>query len=110
MFEFVLSVIFWIFFIYGLTSFLQEIIKINTYSKIKEKIKIIMIGENVSEGIECYIREISFGKNFYNNLVFIDNGSVDDTINVVEELKKEEFNIKVLDKKQGKEYIENTIK
>lgn len=110
MLEFILSVVFWLFFVYGLASFIGEILKVNTYSKIKEKIKIIMIGENVAEGIEAYIREISFGKNFYNNLVFIDNGSVDDTINVVEELKKEEFNIKVFNKKDGKEYLEKTIK
>ena len=58
MLEFILSVVFWLFFIYGLASFIGEILKVNTYSKIKEKIKIIMIGENVAEGIEAYIREI----------------------------------------------------
>lgn len=69
-----------------------------------------MIGKDVGEGIESYIREISLGKNFYNNLVFIDNGSIDDTLDVLSELQNEEFNIKVLNKEKGKEYLDTAIK
>lgn len=101
---------FWIFFLYGIHSFTSELLKVNTYKKIKEKIKIIMIAKDVEEGIESYIREISFGKNFYNNLVFIDNNSEDDTLKILYELQKEEFNIKVLNDKEGKEYLSNIIK
>ena len=69
-----------------------------------------MIGKDVGEGIESYIREISLGKNFYNNLVFIENGSIDDTLDVLSELQNEEFNIKVLNKEKGKEYLDTAIK
>ena len=110
MVDFVLSCLFWLFFIFGVYSFIIDIFKLNTYKKIKEKIKIIMIGHDVEEGIESYIREISYGKNFYNNLVFIDNNSKDDTLKILYELQKEEFNIKVLNEKQGKEYLKNIIK
>lgn len=110
MVDFVLSCLFWLFFIFGVYSFIIDIFKLNTYKKIKEKIKIIMIGHDVEEGIESYIREISYGKNFYNNLVFIDNDSKDNTLDVLHELIREEFNIKVLNKKEGKEYLEKTIK
>ena len=110
MVDFVLSCLFWLFFIFGVYSFIIDIFKLNTYKKIKEKIKIIMIGYDVEEGRESYIREISYGKNFYNNLVFIDNDSKDNTLDVLHELIREEFNIKVLNKKEGKEYLEKTIK
>ena len=110
MIDFFVYSIFWIFFIFGIYSYFIDLFKINTYKKIKEKIKIIMIGKDVGEGIESYIREISFGKNFYNNLVFIDNDSKDNTLDVLHELIREEFNIKVLNKKEGKEYLEKTIK
>lgn len=98
------------FLFFGIYSYFTDIFKINTYKKIKEKIKIIMIGKDVGEGIESYIREISLGKNFYNNLVFIDNGSIDDTLDVLSELQNEEFNIKVLNKEKGKEYLDTAIK
>lgn len=110
MLDFLISCIFWIFFIFGIYSYFIDVFKINTYKKIKEKIKIILIGKDVGEGIESYIREISYGKNFYNNLVFIDNDSNDDTLEVLEGLLNEEFNIKVLNKEEGKKYLEQTIK
>lgn len=110
MINFFLTCFFWIFFIFGIYSFLIDIFKLNTYKKIKNNLKIIMIAKNVAEGIESYIREISYGKNFYNNLVFIDNDSTDDTLNVLYGLQNEEFNIKILNKIEGKEYLENTIK
>lgn len=110
MLEVISLAFFWIFFLYGIHSFTSELLKVNTYKKIKEKIKIIMVAKDVGEGIESYIREISFGKNFYNNLVFIDNNSKDDTLKILYELQKEEFNIKVLNEKQGKEYLKNIIK
>ena len=108
MLEVISLAFFWIFFLYGIHSFTSELLKVNTYKKIKEKIKIIMVAKDVGEGIESYIREISFGKNFYNNLVFIDNNSKDDTLKILYELQKEEFNIKVLNEKQGKEYGTHT--
>ena len=59
-------------------------------------------------GIENYIREIMMGKNFYNNLVVIDMGSSDDTMCILKNMEKD-MNMKVLDKKSGKEYLKKEI-
>ena len=110
MFEMIIYGLLWCFAIYGILVMVQEILKVTSYDKIKENVKLIMLVKNAEDGIENYIREISLGKNFYNNLVFIDNDSKDNTLDVLHELIREEFNIKVLNKKEGKEYLEKTIK
>ena len=99
--------IIWCFAVYGILVMIQEIIRNNTYHKIKENIKLIMTVRNVEEGIENYVRELSFGRNFYNNLVIIDLDSEDDTVCVLKELEKENINMKILNKEEGKKYLEN---
>ena len=81
--------IIWCFAVYGILVMIQEIIRNNTYHKIKENIKLIMTVRNVEDGIENYVRELSFGRNFYNNLVIIDLDSEDDTVCVLKELEKD---------------------
>ena len=66
-----------------------------------------MTVKNVEDGIENYVRELSFGRNFYNNLIVIDLESEDDTICVLKELEKENINMKILNKEEGKKYLEN---
>ena len=77
--------IIWCFAIYGLLVMIQEITRNTTYKKIEENIKLIMTVKNVEDGIENYIREISLGRNFYNNLVIIDLDSDDDTLKILKE-------------------------
>lgn len=101
--------IIWCFAIYGLLVMIQEITRNTTYKKIEENIKLIMTVKNVEDGIENYIREISLGRNFYNNLVIIDLDSDDDTLKILKELEKENINMKVLSKIEGKSYLENQI-
>ena len=84
--------IIWCFAIYGLLVMIQEITRNTTYKKIEENIKLIMTVKNVEDGIENYIREISLGRNFYNNLVIIDLDSDDDTLKILKELEKENIN------------------
>ncbi len=98
--------IIWCFAVYGMLVMIQEIIRNNTYHKVKENIKLIMTVKNVEDGIENYIRELSFGRNFYNNLVVIDLESEDDTVCVLRELEKENINMKILTKEEGKKYLE----
>ena len=88
---------------------IQEITRNTTYKKIEENIKLIMTVKNVEDGIENYIREISLGRNFYNNLVIIDLDSDDDTLKILKELEKENINMKVLSKIEGKSYLEKQI-
>lgn len=99
--------IIWCFAVYGILVMIQEIIRNCTYKKVEKNIKLIMTVENAEEGVENYIRELTFGKNFYNNLVVIDMDSKDDTLNILKELEKENINMKILTKKEGKKYLEN---
>lgn len=101
--------IIWCFAVYGLLVMIQEITKNTTYKKIKENVKLIMTVKNVEDGIENYVREISLGRNFYNNLVVIDLDSDDDTLQILKELEKENINMKVLNKYEGKDYLKNQI-
>ena len=99
----------WCFAIYGILIMIQDIFRSSTYKKVEENIKMIITVKDVEEGIESYIRELCFGKNFYNNLVVIDLDSTDDTVCILKELEKENFNIKILDKQDGKVYLESQI-
>lgn len=105
MLELVIYAVIWCFAIYGMLVMIQEVIKVTSYDKIKENVKLIMLVKNAEDGIESYIREISLGKNFYNNLVVIDLDSDDDTIKILEELENENLNMKVLSKEEGEEYL-----
>lgn len=99
----------WCFAIYGILVMIQEITRKSTYRKIEENVKLIMTVKNAEEGIENYVREISMGRNFYNNLVVIDLNSTDETLSILRELEKENINLKILDEKEGKKYLENQI-
>lgn len=106
MFEVIIYGIIWCFAVYGVLVMIQEITRNNTYHKIEENVKLIMTVKDVEEGIENYVRELSFGRNFYNNLVIIDLDSKDDTLCILKELEKENINMKVLTKEEGKKYLE----
>lgn len=110
MLEFVIQLIVWILCIYGLFSIIQDCVNFNTYKKLEENIQFVMTVKNVENGIEEYIRELTYSRNFYNNLVVIDMDSTDDTINILHRLENEKFNMKVLDKESGSEYLKNMIK
>lgn len=99
----------WCFALYGILVMIQEISRKSTYKRVEENIKLIMTVKDVEDGIENYIRELNMGNNFYNNLVIIDLGSKDDTLCILKELEKENINLKILDKFEGKEYLENQI-
>ena len=109
MLRFILELIFWTLLIYGILSLIKDILNAKAYEKISHNVKLILTVKNVEEGIENYIRELNFGKNFYNNLVIIDMESTDSTKQILEALEKDCLNIKILDKDEGKKYIEETI-
>jgi hypothetical protein len=109
MLEIVIYGLIWCFAIYGILVMLQDITRKTTYKKIEENVKLIMTVKDVEDGIENYIRELNFGNNFYNNLVVIDLGSQDDTLCILKELEKENFNLKILNKEEGKEYLKMQI-
>lgn len=110
MVEFIMQLIIWILCIYGLFSIIQDCVNFNTYKKLEENIKFVMTVKNVENGIEEYIRELTYGRNFYNNLVVIDLESEDDTLEILHKLEKEKFNMKVLEKEEGIEYLSKMVK
>ena len=109
MFEIIFYGLIWCFAIYGILVMIQEITHNNSYRKIEENVKLIMTVKNVENGIENYIRDLSFGKNFYNNLVVIDLDSEDETMCILKELEKENINLKILNKVEGREYLKKQI-
>lgn len=109
MLEAIIYGIIWCFAIYGILVMIQDITRNFTYQKVEENVKLIMTVKNVEEGIENYIRELKFSKNFYNNLVVIDLDSTDDTLDILRELEKENINMKILNKMEGKEYLNKQI-
>jgi len=110
MFKFIIEIILCTFFLYGVLSLLKDVLNTSTYNKISNRVKLILTVKNVEDGIENYIRELNLGKNFYNNLVVIDLDSEDRTREILEELQKDCMNIKILSKKEGKEYLNSEIK
>lgn len=107
MFETFSYIVIWCFFIYGILSLLQDVFRTNTYKKIEENVKLIMTVKDVENGIENYVRELSCGRNFFNNLVVIDLDSNDETLKILRELEKENYNMKILTKEEGKKYLEH---
>ena len=109
MLDFFMQLVLWVLCIYCLFSIIQDCVNFNTYKKLEENIKFVMTVKNVENGIEEYIRELTYGRNFYNNLVVIDLESEDETLNILHKLEKEKFNMKVLEKEQGKDYLNNMV-
>jgi len=109
MFEIIIYGLIWCFAVYGILVMIQEISRNSTYKKIEENVKLIMTVKDAEDGIENYIRELMLGKNFYNNLVVIDLDSKDDTLCILKELEKENINLKILNRIEGKEYLYNQI-
>ncbi len=110
MLNFIIQLIIWILCIYGLFSIFQDSINFHTYKKLEENIKFVMTVKNVENGIEQYIRELTYGHNFYNNLIVIDMDSTDDTLKILHNLECEKFNMKVFDREEGSEYLKTFLK
>ena len=83
----------------------ESVLNLYKHLEKEENVKLIMLVKDAEEGIESYIREISLGRNFYNNLVVIDLNSEDETVKILEELKNENINMKILNKEEGIDYI-----
>lgn len=109
MLEIIIYGLIWCFAVYGILVMIQEIMRNSTYHKIEENVKLIMTVKNVENGIENYVRELNMGRNFYNNLVVIDLDSEDDTLCILKELEKENINLKILNSREGKDYLNKQI-
>ena len=104
-----IDIIIWIFCIYGVFSIIQDYIKFNTYKKVEENIKLIITVKDCENEIEEYIRELTYGRNFYNSLIVIDLDSNDETKKILNKLEEEKYNMNIMDKEQGRIYLNNLI-
>jgi hypothetical protein len=109
MLNFIIEVVIWCFCIYGILNLIKDIIDEKSYKNVKSNTKLILTVKDAENGIENYIRDLNFSKNFYNNLVVIDLGSNDKTTEIIQKLIDEGMNIRLLNAKDGIEYLENTI-
>jgi hypothetical protein len=109
MLNFIVEVIIWCFCIYGILNLIKDIIDEKSYKKVKNNTKLILTVKDAENGIENYIRDLNFSKNFFNNLVVIDLNSKDKTVQIVQKLIDEGMNIRLLNQKDGIEYLEKTI-
>lgn len=107
MFNFIFETIIWCLALYGVICLIESIYQNYTYKKIKKNVKLILAVKNAEEGIENYIRELKYGKNFFNNLVVIDLNSEDNTVKILKELEKETLNMKILNEEEGKDYLKH---
>lgn len=109
MLNFIVEVVIWVLCVYGLLSIIKDILEEHSYKRIKHNVKLILTVKDVEDGIEDYIRQLNFSKNFFKNLVVIDLDSKDKTLDIVRKLTDEGTNIKLLERKDGIEYLEKTI-
>lgn len=113
MLSFIVNSIFWTLAIYGAFEIVRTIINIYMNGKIKSNgIHIIIAVKNEEKNIEGFLRNflfrIIYGKEEdINNILVVDLGSEDETVNILNNLKKEYECIKITDWNQCKEIIEN---
>ena len=109
MLETIVYIFIWCFCVYGIMSLLQDLHRNHTYKKIEENVKLIMTVKNVENGIENYVRELSCGRNFFNNLVVIDLDSADNTVEILKKIEKDCINVKTLNREEGINYINEML-
>lgn len=111
--DFILNTIFWTLALYGLFEIIKKIINIYTYTNLKsEGIYVIIAVKNQANKIEGFLRNFMFriiyGKEEnINNIMVADLDSKDDTKDILNRLKAEYNDLKVINWKDCKEIIES---
>lgn len=110
--EFLINAIFWIFAIYGLIEIIKEITRICTYSSYKSKgIYLLVAVKDQEEEIEMFLRSslfrIFYGKEqCFDNILIADLDSKDNTREIATRIAAEYDQIRVVDWKECKDFIE----
>lgn len=110
--EFIMNGILWTFAIYGFIEIVKTIVSEITYNQKNTKgIHLVIAVKNVADRIEGLLRPILF-KNICergelpNDIIITDLGSTDETKIILNKLKKDYGNIKIIDWKDCKELLE----
>ena len=108
---FVLQVIFYVIFVYGLLSLVQDIANEFTYKKISHNMKIVIFSNNLEKNIEQFIVELYNIKkiNPYKQIVIIDLEENDDILKIRDMVSKNGINVDILDFQNGKKYINKLL-
>jgi len=108
---FVLQVIGYVIFVYGLLSLVQDIGEEITYQKIYHHMKIVIFAKEVEEHIEQFVLELYNMKrrNPLQTMIVVDLEKEDNLTEIQKRLQNNKLNVEVLDQKEGKKYIENLM-
>lgn len=107
--NFIFEVIAWVLFIYGFLSLSQDIINEITYKKINHNMKIIVLAKELENNLDSFSSELANLKrrNSYKNILVVDLEENDNIGKILKKFDSEEVNVKVVNKDEGKEYIDN---
>lgn len=105
---FVLQVICYVIFVYGLLSLIQDIFNEVTYKKINHNMKIVIFAKELEENVDQFIIELYNMKriNPYKQIVVVDLEENDNINKIQERFQNNGVDIEVLNKEEGKRYIE----
>lgn len=92
----------YIIFCYGLLSLTRDIVDEYTYKKVNNNMKIYITLEKIDENLEYYIREISNikRKNQFRNVCVINLDKENNDDKILQKLKNEEINVKIIDNEE----------
>ena len=104
---FILQVVCYVVFVYGLLSLIQDIFDEVTYKKINHNMKIVIFAKELEKNIEQFIIELFNMKriNPFKQIVVIDLEETDDIPKIQTRLQNNEINVEVLSKNEGKKHI-----
>jgi len=108
----VLQIIFWVLFIYGFLSLIQDVANEITYKKIEHNMKIVLFANDLEKNIESFIKELYNLKNDcnYKQIVVIDLNNEDNFEKIEKRFYNEEIYVKLLRKEEVGEYLKNILK
>ena len=108
---FVLQVIFYVIFVYGLLSLIQDVANEFTYKKISHNMKIVIFTNDLEKNIEQFIVELYNMKktNPYKRIVIIDLEENDDIFKIRDIISKNGINVEILNLKEGEQYINELL-
>ena len=108
---FILQVIGYVIFVYGLLSLVQDIGEEITYQKIHHHMKIIILAKEVEEHVEQFVLELynMRKRNPFQPMIVVDLEKEDHVAEIQKRLQTNELNVEILNQKEGKEYIESLM-
>ena len=108
---FVLQVIFYVIFVYGILSLVQDIANEITYKKVSHNMKIVVFANELEKNIEGFIIELYNMKkvNPYKQIVVIDLDKNDDISKIKKRILENVINVEILDFQEGEVYINKLL-